>query len=119
MLILQILIIAIAVLLTGAILPGIQIKSFWTAVMVAIVLALLNFFVYPVMVFLAIPITIITFGLFLFVINALIIMLAGSIVGGFKVDGFWWALIFSIILSFITYLLEIVLMPQGGSQIIF
>ncbi len=118
MFILQILIIAVAVLLTGAILPGIQIKSFWTAVMVAIVLAILNFFVYPVMAFLAIPITIITFGLFLFVINALIIMLAGAIVGGFKVDGFWWALIFSIILSFITYILETVLMPQG-SQVIF
>lgn len=112
--ILQILIITIAVLITGAILPGIQIKSFWTAVLVAIVLGLLNFFVHPVMVFLAIPITIITFGLFLFVINALIIMLASAIVGGFKVEGFWWALIFSIVLSFVTYLLEMVLMPQGA-----
>jgi|AntAceMinimDraft_9_1070365.scaffolds.fasta_scaffold00170_25 putative membrane protein len=117
MIILQILIIAIAVLITGAILPGIQIKSFWTAVLIAIVLALLNFFVYPVMVFLSIPITIITFGLFLFVINAVIIMLASAMIGGFKVEGFWWALIFSIVLSFVTYLLEMVLMPQSGQVI--
>lgn len=111
MIIVQILIIAAAVLLTAAILPGIKIRSFGSAVIVAIVLSLLNYFVTPVMVFLSIPITIITFGLFLFVINALIIMLASVIVGGFKVEGFWWALIFSIVLSFITYLLEMVLMP--------
>ncbi len=115
MTILQILIIAVAVLLTGAILPGVKIRSFWTAVIVAIVLALLNFFVYPVMVFLSIPITIITFGLFLFVINALIIMLASALIGGFRVDGFWWALIFSIVLSFITYLLEMILMPESAN----
>ncbi len=110
--IIQILVIAVAVLITAAILPGISIKNFGTAVIVAIVLGLLNYFVTPVMVFLSIPITIITFGLFLFVINALIIMLASSMVGGFKVAGFWWALIFSIVLSFITYLLEMILLPQ-------
>ncbi len=115
MIIVQILIIAVAVILTAAVLPGIQIKSFGTAILVAIVLALLNYFVSPVMVFLSIPITIITFGLFLFVINALIIMLASSLVGGFKVDGFWWALIFSVVLSFVTYLLESILMPQVTS----
>ncbi len=115
MIIVQILIIAVAVILTAAVLPGIQIKSFGTAILVAIVLALLNYFVSPVMVYLSIPITIITFGLFLFVINALIIMLASSLVGGFKVDGFWWALIFSVVLSFVTYLLESILMPQVTS----
>lgn len=111
MIIIQILIIAVAVIITALILPGIKIKSFGSAVILAIVLSLLNYFVTPVMVFLSIPITIVTFGLFLFVINALIIMLAGAIVSGFKVEGFWWALIFSIVLSFVTYLLEMVLMP--------
>ena len=112
MIIIQILVIAVAVMLTAAILPGIQIKSFGTAIIVAIVLGLLNYFVSPVMVFLSIPITVITFGLFLFVINAVIILLASALVGSFKVDGFWWALIFSIVLSFITYLLEMILLPQ-------
>ncbi len=115
MILLQILIIAVAVILTAAILPGIKIKSFGTAIIVAIVLALLNYFLTPVMVFLSIPITVITFGLFLFVINALIILMASAIVGGFRVDGFWWALIFSIILSFITYILEMIVMPHAGN----
>lgn len=111
---LQLLIITIAILITGAILPGIQIRSFWTAVVIAIVLALLNFFVRPFMVVLSIPFTVITFGLFLFVINAVIILLAGGIVSGFRVKGFWWALIFSIILSVVTYLLEIIIFPGNG-----
>lgn len=112
MIILQILIIALAVMLTAAILPGIEIKNYWSAIVVAIVLALLNYFVAPVMEFLTIPITILTFGLFLFVINALIIMLAGYLVSGFKVLGFWWALLFSIVLSLISYLLEMILLPM-------
>lgn len=112
MMIVQILIIALAVMLTAAILPGIEIKNYWSAIVVAIVLALLNYFVSPVMVFLSIPITILTFGLFLFVINAFIIMLAGYLVDGFKVLGFWWALLFSIVLSIISYLLEMILLPM-------
>ncbi len=110
--IIQILVTAVAVIITAALLPGISIKSFGTAIIVAIVLGLLNYFVTPVMVLFSIPITVITFGLFLCVINALIIMLASSMVGGFKVEGFWWALIFSIVLSFVTYLLKMILLPQ-------
>ena len=103
--IIKLLITAAVVMFTAWILPGIQIKNFWSAIVVAIILALLNIFVKPVMVFLTIPLTIITFGLFLFVINALIILLAGAIVSGFKVMGFWWALAFSIIISLISYIL--------------
>lgn len=109
--IIKLLITAAVVMFTAWILPGIQIKNFWSAIIVAIILALLNIFVKPVMVFLTIPITIITFGLFLFVINALIILLAGAIVSGFKVMGFWWALAFSLILSLITYLLSLYNIP--------
>ncbi|MCK4287852.1 MAG: phage holin family protein [Bacteroidales bacterium] len=103
--IIKLLITAVVVMFTAWILPGIQIKNYWSAIIVAIILALLNIFVKPVMVFLTIPLTIITFGLFLFVINALIILLAGAIVSGFKVMGFWWALAFSIIISLISYIL--------------
>lgn len=112
LIIIQILVIALAVVITAAILPGIKIRSFGSAVLVAIVLGLLNYFVTPFMVMLSIPITIITFGLFLFVINAIVILMASALVGGFKVDGFWWALVFSIVLSFVTYLLEMLIMPQ-------
>ncbi|MBL7103269.1 MAG: phage holin family protein, partial [Bacteroidales bacterium] len=61
----------------------------------------------PVLVFLTIPITILTFGLFLLVINAVIILIASSLVSGFYVEGFWWALLFSLIMSLISYLLGI------------
>ncbi|MBE0646505.1 MAG: phage holin family protein [Bacteroidales bacterium] len=108
----QVLILTFAVLLTSYLLPGITVKSFWTAVLVAIVLGLLNAFVKPFMVFLTIPFTLVTFGLFLFVINALIIMLAGALIKGFEVKGFWWALIFSIILSLVEYLLEYLILPS-------
>ncbi len=111
LIIVQILILTVAVILTSYLLPGITVKSFWTAVLVAIVLGLLNAFVKPFMVFLSIPFTLVTFGLFLFVINALIILLAGAVVKGFEVKGFWWALIFSIILSLIQYLLEVLILP--------
>jgi putative membrane protein len=84
--IIKLLITAVVVMFTAWILPGIQIKNYWSAIIVAIILALLNIFVKPVMVFLTIPLTIITFGLFLFVINALIILLAGAIVSGFKLN---------------------------------
>jgi putative membrane protein len=68
---------------------------------VAVVLAVLNVFVKPVLVILTIPITIVTLGLFLLVINTLVILLADWLVPGFQVDGFWWALVFSILLSLI------------------
>ncbi|MFH1296409.1 MAG: phage holin family protein [Bacteroidota bacterium] len=112
LIIIQILILTFAVILTSYLLPGITVKSFWTALLVAIVLALLNAFVKPIMVALTIPFTLWTFGLFLFVINALIILLAGALIKGFEVKGFWWALIFSIILSLIQYLLEYLILPS-------
>lgn len=104
---LRILISGIAIIVTSYLLPGVHIESFLSAIIVAAVLALLNSILKPFLVVLTIPVTIVTLGLFLLVINALIILIASSIVPGFIVDGFWWALIFSIILSFISYLLGI------------
>lgn len=80
-------------------LPGIHIGTFWTALLVAVILGLLNAFVRPLLIILTIPVTIITLGLFIFVINALIVLLTDAIVGGFVVDGFWWALLFSILMA--------------------
>lgn len=74
--------------------------------MVAIVLAFLNTIVKPVLTLLTIPITIFTLGLFLLAINAFIILFAGKLVSGFRVEGFWWALIFSMILSLCTSILN-------------
>ena len=83
-------------------LGGIHVKDFWKALIFAIVLALLNMFVRPFLIILTLPVTFITLGLFLFVVNALVVMLASRFVDGFRIDGFWWALVFSLILSFIT-----------------
>jgi len=100
--VLRILISAIVAFALSYILSGVHIQSFITALMLAVVLGLLNLFVKPILVILTLPITIFTFGLFLFVINALIILLAAKFVNGFRVDGFWWALLFSLLLSILT-----------------
>ena len=89
---------AIAYLLSK-ILSGVHINSIGTAIIFALVLAFLNAIVKPILIVLTLPVTVITVGLFLFVINALIILLADKLMDGIQIDGFWWALIFSIILS--------------------
>ena len=82
------------------ILPGIEIKTIWTAVLVALVLALLNATIKPLLILLTLPATLLTLGLFLVVINAVIILIDDHFVHGFTVSGFWSALLFSICLSF-------------------
>jgi putative membrane protein len=89
----------LAVLLTAYLLPGVSVDDYWTALWVALVLSFVNIFIKPVLIVLTIPITFITLGLFLLVINALMILLADYFVDGFAVDGFWWALLFSLIVS--------------------
>ncbi len=91
------------------VLTGVHIVDFKTAFIFAIVLALLNFIVKPLLVILTLPITILTLGIFLFIINALIIMLADRFIDGIKVDGFLWALIFSLILSLVSSLVNAML----------
>lgn len=100
-LILRILLSAIAVIILAYILPGVGVDSYITAIIVAIVLSLLNFIVKPVLVILTLPVTILTLGLFLLIINAIIILLASNIVSGFHIDNIWWALLFSLLLSFL------------------
>lgn len=106
--ILQLIISTLAVLITAYLLPGVEIvdNNFFTALIVAAVLSFLNGVVKPIMIVLTIPITFFTLGFFLLVINALIILFAAKMVDGFHVNGFWWALLFSIILSLVTSVLE-------------
>ena len=104
---LNLLVTAVIVIITAYLLPGVHVRDFLSAIIVAFVLALLNGFLKPLLVILTIPITIFTFGLFLLVINAIIILLAGSLVTGFYVEGFWWALLFSLIMSLISYVLGV------------
>jgi len=103
---LKTLVASLAVYITAWILPGVWIDQFLVSILVAFALGLINAFLRPILVVLTIPITIFTFGLFLLVINAALVMLVSRIVPGFHVDGFWWAVAFSLILSLITGLLE-------------
>ncbi|HRP31209.1 MAG TPA: phage holin family protein [Agriterribacter sp.] len=86
-------------------LKGIHIDSYWTALVFALVLAIVNVIIRPLLIILTIPLTILTLGLFLFVINALMILLASKMVDGIAVDGFWWALLFGLLLSLASSLL--------------
>lgn len=105
-LIIRLLINALIILGLAWALPGIEVASYWTALVVAVILGLLNIFIKPILVIFTIPITILTLGLFLFVINALIILLAGYMIDGFTVNGFWWALLFSILMTVLNSVLE-------------
>ncbi|WP_274475044.1 phage holin family protein [Mangrovimonas aestuarii] len=98
-LIIKLLLTALAVVVLARILPGVQVEAYSTAIIVAVVLALLNVIVKPLLVLFTLPATILTLGLFLFVINAVIILLADKLVDGFGVASFWWALLFSVLLS--------------------
>lgn len=97
---------AVSVFLIAYLLPehGVKVNDFIDAVVVALVISLLNIFVRPVLIFLTIPATIVTLGLFLLVINAIIIWLTHLMVDGFEVGNFWWALLFSVLLSILNSL---------------
>jgi putative membrane protein len=98
---LQIVLTGLIVLILSNILGGVYVANFFTAVVVAAILALLNIFIKPILLILTLPVTVVTFGLFLLAINAFIILMADWLIDAFRVDGFWWAVLFSILLSFL------------------
>lgn len=89
----------LAVFLTAYLLPGVDVDGYVTALLVALLLSIANAIVKPILIVLTIPITIITLGLFLLVINALMVLMVDYFVTDFNVDGFWWALATSLVLS--------------------
>lgn len=103
-LIIRLLVTAIVAFLLTKILPGVRFEGFSAAIIFAIVLGVLNIFVKPVLSLFGLPLTILTLGFFALVINAAIIMIADYFMDSMAVDGFWWAFIFSILLSIVTSL---------------
>ena len=97
----------LAVLITSYLLPGINLKGFTTALLVALVLGVINAVIRPVIIILTLPINILTLGLFTLVINALMVLLVAAIVPGFAVRSFWWALGFSIILTVVNWTINL------------
>lgn len=104
----NLLISGLAVFVSAYVIPGVGVDSFVTAVIVAVILGVANVVVKPVLVLLTLPITVVTLGLFLFVINALMILLVAAVVPGFRVDGFLTALVFSLVLSLVSWFLHAV-----------
>jgi putative membrane protein len=104
----KIIVTSFAVVITSYLLSdGIHVTNYLTAIIVAIVLSLLNIFLKPILILLTIPATIFSLGFFLLILNAFMIIITARLVDGFSVDSFWWAFAFSIILSVVTFLLEI------------
>lgn len=97
---------AVALLVVAYLLPGITVASFGSALIAALVLGLLNTLVKPLLILLTLPITIVTLGLFLLVLNALVFWFAGSVLKGFQVGGFWWALLGAFVYSVVSGLLS-------------
>jgi len=101
-LILRLLVTAAISFILAQILPGVHVDGYTTAIWFAIVLGLLNIFLKPLLILFTLPLTILTFGLFLFVINTITVLLASDWVKGFKIDSFGWGLLFSLFLTLIT-----------------
>src|SRR6476661_8351577 len=104
--IIKVLVIAVAAYFAAWLLPGVSINGASTAVIVALVFAILNAIVKPILVILTIPITIVTLGLFLLVINIIIVKLTDALIDGFEVRGWLSALLFSLIVSFVSSILN-------------
>ncbi|WP_194766911.1 phage holin family protein [Tamlana sp. I1] len=105
-LILNLLLTAVAVFVLAHVLSGVTVDSYVTAIIVSVILAVLNFFIKPILVIFTLPITILTLGLFLLIINAVIILLASNLIDGFSVSSIWTAILFSILLSILESLLH-------------
>jgi putative membrane protein len=110
--ILKLLLNALAVFILAYLLNGVEVNGYLGAIIVAVVLAILNLFVKPILIIFTLPVTILTLGLFLLVINALIILLADKLVEGFSVSSFWTAILFSILLSILQSILYSVFKEQ-------
>ena len=96
---------SVAVFITSKLLTGVEIKNFWTAIIVAALLAIVNTLIRPFIVFISFPITVLTIELFIFVIDALMVLLVDKLVTDFKIKSFGWALLFALIMTPISYLL--------------
>ncbi len=97
---------ALALLLSGWLIPGVEVRGFGVALLAALILGAVNAVIRPILILLTLPINILTLGLFTLVINAFMVLLAAALIPGFSISGFGVAIIFSIILSLITWTME-------------
>lgn len=96
----------IAILITAYVLPGVHVSGLLAAFVLAVVLGIINLFLRPILVFLTLPLTVISLGIWVLFINALLVLFASYIVPGFTVDSFWWAFLFGIVLAIVNWALQ-------------
>jgi len=101
----------VAILVAGSLLPGVRVDGFRTAFIAALMLGFANAFLRPVVLILTLPINLLTLGLLTFAINACFVLLTAYLVPGFEVEGFWWALLFSLVLALVNFVLNRVRPP--------
>jgi putative membrane protein len=106
----------VSLIAVAYLMPSISVASFWTALIAALVLGLLNAVIRPILVILTLPATILTLGLFIFVINGLLFWFVGSFIEGFHVEGFWAGFFGAIVYSLISWLLSALILPAGPSS---
>ncbi len=106
-------VLAIAIMTASYLIDGIEVSGFFSSIFTAVILGFLNLFLRPVIIILTLPINILSFGLFTFVINALILKMASGVISGFHITGFWPAIWGSIIISLASWLLNSIVYNQG------
>ncbi len=99
-------VITLAVFVSAYILPGVYVSSFWIAFIVAMILGVVNTFLKPILLILTLPLNIMTLGFFTLILNALLVKLVDYLVIGFVVTGFWWAMLFSLLVSALVFALQ-------------
>jgi putative membrane protein len=103
---------SLAIMISAYLIPGVTLTGVWAALWLAVFLAIVNILIKPLLLVITLPINILTLGLFTFVVNGLMIMLASSVVKGFSVSGIWVAILFSIILSIVSYSLNALMLKK-------
>lgn len=107
------LILTFAIMVTSYLLDGIQITGFFSALLAAAILGILNAFFRPILIILTLPINILSLGLFTFIINAVLLMMVSGVISGFNIKGFWYALFGSLLISIVSWLLNSFISDRG------
>ena len=103
----------VALILVAYLLPGVNVATFGAALIAALVLGLVNTVIRPILILLTLPVTILTLGLFIFVVNGLLFWFVGSFIQGFQVAGFWWGVLGAIVYSLISWLLTALILHRA------
>ncbi len=111
-------VLTVAILFAAYVIDGIHVSGFFSAFFAAAILGVLNAFLRPVLIILTLPFNIITFGLFTFIINALLLKMAAGVIKGFEIDGFWPAILGALLISIVSWILNWIISDKGHVEYI-